>query len=69
MDTFKDRQQLDELYTRGDAPWELWKNGKKDGPAAASAVWKVPKAQKKVVVTKGVSQSIHGLQAEAHVHA
>jgi len=26
MDTFKDRQQLDDLYTRGEAPWELWKD-------------------------------------------
>jgi glucose-1-phosphate cytidylyltransferase len=25
MDTFKDRQQLDDLYTRGEAPWELWR--------------------------------------------
>lgn len=25
MDTFKDKQQFDDLYTRGDAPWELWK--------------------------------------------
>jgi glucose-1-phosphate cytidylyltransferase len=25
MDTFKDRQQLEEIYTRGNAPWELWK--------------------------------------------
>ncbi len=29
MDTFKDRQQLEEIYARGRAPWELWK------PAAA----------------------------------
>jgi len=27
MDTFKDKQQLDDLYARGEAPWELWKNG------------------------------------------
>lgn len=27
MDTFKDRQQLDEVYTRGEAPWEVWKSG------------------------------------------
>ncbi|HTN76723.1 MAG TPA: glucose-1-phosphate cytidylyltransferase [Pirellulaceae bacterium] len=27
MDTFKDRQVLEELYTRGDAPWEVWKHG------------------------------------------
>ena len=25
MDTFKDKQQLDDLYARGEAPWELWK--------------------------------------------
>jgi glucose-1-phosphate cytidylyltransferase len=26
MDTFKDRQQLEELHTRGQAPWALWNN-------------------------------------------
>jgi glucose-1-phosphate cytidylyltransferase len=38
MDTFKDRQQLDELYTRGEAPWEVWKPGKdrSQGPRAAA---------------------------------
>lgn len=25
MDTFKDRQRLDEMYAAGDAPWEVWK--------------------------------------------
>ena len=25
MDTFKEKQQLEDLYTRGDAPWEVWK--------------------------------------------
>ena len=25
MDTFKDRQRLEELYGRGDAPWQVWK--------------------------------------------
>ena len=29
MDTFKDRQQLESLYSTGAAPWEIWKaNGK-----------------------------------------
>jgi glucose-1-phosphate cytidylyltransferase len=28
MDTFKDRQQLDDTYNRGDAPWEVWKAAK-----------------------------------------
>jgi glucose-1-phosphate cytidylyltransferase len=33
MDTFKDRQQLEENFTKGDAPWELWRkdiNNKSD---------------------------------------
>ncbi len=25
MDTFKDKQVLDQMYARGDTPWELWK--------------------------------------------
>lgn len=25
MDTFKEKRSLDELHTRGDAPWEVWK--------------------------------------------
>jgi len=29
MDTFKDKQQLESLYSTGAAPWEIWKtNGK-----------------------------------------
>ncbi len=28
MDTFKDKQALDELYERGPAPWEVWKTGR-----------------------------------------
>jgi glucose-1-phosphate cytidylyltransferase len=34
MDTIKDRQQLDELYTRGGAPWEIWKSARNGRPAA-----------------------------------
>jgi glucose-1-phosphate cytidylyltransferase len=26
MDTFKDKQGLDDLYARGNAPWEVWKH-------------------------------------------
>lgn len=25
MDTFKDKQQLDDMYARGDTPWAVWK--------------------------------------------
>lgn len=27
MDTFKDKQLLEDMYARGIAPWEVWKNG------------------------------------------
>jgi glucose-1-phosphate cytidylyltransferase len=27
MDTFKDKQRLDDMYSRGDPPWEVWKSG------------------------------------------
>jgi glucose-1-phosphate cytidylyltransferase len=27
MDTFKDRQVLEEMYARGGSPWEVWKTG------------------------------------------
>lgn len=27
MDTFKEKQSLDDLHARGNAPWELWKHG------------------------------------------
>lgn len=26
MDTFKDKQLLEDMYSRGQAPWEIWKN-------------------------------------------
>jgi glucose-1-phosphate cytidylyltransferase len=29
MDTFKDKQYLDDLYASGEAPWEVWRNGSK----------------------------------------
>jgi glucose-1-phosphate cytidylyltransferase len=42
MDTFKDKQLLDELYARREAPWELWKsemarNGRNGGRPKTSA--------------------------------
>jgi glucose-1-phosphate cytidylyltransferase len=30
MDTFKDKQMLEDLYTRGQVPWEVWKNHSPD---------------------------------------
>jgi glucose-1-phosphate cytidylyltransferase len=37
MDTFKDRQQLEEIYAGGRAPWELW-NGQRTSASPAYAV-------------------------------
>jgi glucose-1-phosphate cytidylyltransferase len=36
MDTFKDRQQLEEIYARGNAPWAVWNNALAPVPAAAA---------------------------------
>lgn len=35
MDTFKDKQLLDDLYSRGVAPWELWKKDPLHAPISA----------------------------------
>lgn len=29
MDTFRDKQMFDDMYTRGETPWEAWKNSPK----------------------------------------
>ncbi|MGE0822165.1 MAG: sugar phosphate nucleotidyltransferase [Candidatus Binatia bacterium] len=36
MDTFKDKQHLDELHARGNAPWEVWKNDNNEQPSTPS---------------------------------
>lgn len=36
MDTFKDKQQLDDLYARGSAPWEMWKTAASQPVVASS---------------------------------
>jgi hypothetical protein len=33
MDTFKEKQNLDERYTRGNAPWEVWRQPPADEPS------------------------------------
>jgi glucose-1-phosphate cytidylyltransferase len=43
MDTFKDRQQLEDLYTRGEAPWEVWKRSKSQRDGVAWEEWKAKK--------------------------
>jgi glucose-1-phosphate cytidylyltransferase len=38
MDTFKDRHQLEEIYTKGGAPWEVW-NGNSAASQKDSKAW------------------------------
>jgi glucose-1-phosphate cytidylyltransferase len=38
MDTFKDKQKLDEIYTRGNAPWLLWEHSKPEVVASATVL-------------------------------
>ncbi len=35
LDTFKDKQRLDEVYAGGDVPWEIWKFDRKNGARTA----------------------------------
>jgi len=39
MDTFKDRQQLEEIHARGNAPWAIWNDGRSAAPGARAAVY------------------------------
>jgi glucose-1-phosphate cytidylyltransferase len=41
MDTFKDKQLLEDMYSRGVAPWEVWKNGSSLEPQRAPATIRV----------------------------
>ncbi|XAL99616.1 glucose-1-phosphate cytidylyltransferase [Phycisphaeraceae bacterium D3-23] len=38
MDTYKEKQALDDRVARGDAPWELWKQGGTSRPAVGAPV-------------------------------
>ena len=38
MDTFKDRQQLEDINTRGNPPWQIWNGDKIEQPLGAQAL-------------------------------
>jgi glucose-1-phosphate cytidylyltransferase len=38
MDTFKDKQRLDEMSARGDCPWEVWRSDRSRTDRVATAV-------------------------------
>jgi glucose-1-phosphate cytidylyltransferase len=37
MDTFKEKQLLEDLYSRGQVPWEVWKTAVRSSPGRKSA--------------------------------
>ena len=41
MDTFKDKQLLEDLYTRGQVPWEVWKRTASRGRRSALSMQRV----------------------------
>jgi glucose-1-phosphate cytidylyltransferase len=49
MDTFKDKQQLDDLYNRGNAPWEVWKSAKNDRVEGSQEERKATKKRKAMI--------------------
>ena len=54
MDTFKDRQGLEELYAAGNAPWALWKDRDANGAAPQSdlSAGTVPQAARRPMLQR-----------------
>lgn len=57
MDTFKDRQQLEDIYEAGSAPWEVWNAGTNSRAAARPAVAAVASASHERVPAEGYRMS------------
>jgi glucose-1-phosphate cytidylyltransferase len=53
MDTFKDKQLLDDLYARGDAPWEVWKRSP-NGQAERIVQQEIAGAPRPMAMTRAV---------------
>jgi glucose-1-phosphate cytidylyltransferase len=49
MDTFKDRQKLEQLYADGSAPWEVWKAATSEREPAASVPSGFGRSQRSVL--------------------
>jgi glucose-1-phosphate cytidylyltransferase len=54
MDTFKDRQQLEDIYASGRAPWEVWNPGTAPRGATRPAVTQAASAQHELPAAEGV---------------
>ena len=64
MDTFKDKQLLDDLYARGEAPWEIWKRPP-DGQAERIAQQGGDGAPGRLALMRAVGAD-HNAQARGH---
>jgi glucose-1-phosphate cytidylyltransferase len=42
VDTFKDRERIETMYSRGEAPWELWRAAPKPPGTAPPEFWLAP---------------------------
>jgi glucose-1-phosphate cytidylyltransferase len=49
MDTFKDKQQLEDLYTRGEAPWEVWKRAQRERDQILAEEWKAARKKRAAI--------------------
>jgi glucose-1-phosphate cytidylyltransferase len=56
MDTFKDKQGLDELYSKGRAPWEVWRKDVQPQEGVAG-IWTLPQ-----LVADGVQEAKPGVR-------
>jgi len=53
MDTFKDKQRLDDLYASGKAPWEVWKNLPGDKISTTNGTSQESRVKAPVAVSSG----------------
>jgi len=44
MDTFKDKQHFDDLYSKGRAPWEVWRKDAQIPAESVTEIWTRPAA-------------------------
>jgi glucose-1-phosphate cytidylyltransferase len=51
MDTFKDKQMLDDIYERGQAPWQVWNHSSQPRPAP-----RVTKPSARIVTSHAVAR-------------
>ena len=63
MDTFKEKQQLDDLYASGEAPWEVWKRPDR-GANPGNQVVPIDVESRLMSDVEGISREIAGSQSE-----